>query len=313
MRRLDIPALEIFVAAVEEKSLSKAAERENLVTSAVSKRITELERQLGKALLIRHGRGVEPTPAGTLLYQRAKAIVRNVQLTEEAISGFASDGLAKIRLAANPSTILQFLPTQIATYLAKAPDTRIDLLEGHSYDIPRMIADGNADIGIYHSAHPAPGVVSYPYLTDRVGLVVPQGHPLAAKKSLFLEETLDYDLLGNFPRHSLEAFLALTYQSLSRPPNVKIQVSNFEARCHMVRAGLGIAVVPERIARAYLADLRLELLQLEDPWAIRQFHVCVRDITNMKPTVAGLLADLVQATQPDPLISARRNVAAFSR
>ena len=312
MRRLDIPALEIFVAAVEEKSLSKAAERENLVTSAVSKRITELERQLGKALLIRHGRGVEPTPAGTLLYQRAKAIVRNVQLTEEAISGFASDGLAKIRLAANPSTILQFLPTQIATYLAKAPDTRIDLLESHSYDIPRMVADGSADMGIYHSAHPAPGVASYPYLTDRVGLVVPQGHPLAVKKSLFLEEALDYDLLGYFPRHSLEAFLALTYQSLSRPPNVKIQVSNFEARCHMVRAGLGIAVVPERIARAYLADLRLELLQLEDPWAIRQFHVCVRDPANLKPFVAGLLADLVQATQPDPLISARRSVEAFS-
>ena len=310
MRRLDIPALEIFVAAVEEKSLSKAADRENLVTSAVSKRITELERQVGKALLTRHGRGVEPTPAGVLLYQRAKAILRSVQLTEEAIAGFAADGLAKIRLVANPSTILQFLPTHIANYLVKAPDTRIDLLEGHSYDIPRLVAEGNADLGIYHASHPAPGVSSYPYLTDRVGLVVPQGHPLAIRKTLSLEEALDYDLLGHFPRHSLEAFLQLTYQSLSRPPNVRIQVTNFEARCHMVRAGLGIAVVPERIARAYLADLKLELPRLEDDWAVRQFYICVRDAGNMKSEVAGLLASLAHASPPDPLISARQSVAA---
>jgi DNA-binding transcriptional LysR family regulator len=313
MRRLDIPTLEIFIAAVEEKSLSKAADRENLVTSAISKRITELERQTGKALLIRHGRGVEPTPAGNLLYQRAKAILRSVQLTEDAITGFAADGMAKIRLAANPSTILQFLPGHIASYLARSPDTRIDLLEGHSYDIPRIVADDDADIGIYHAAHPAPGVDSHPYMTDRVGLVVPRNHPLAAKQSLFLEEALDYDLLGYFPRHSLEAFLSLTYQSLSRPPNVKAQVSNFEARCHMIHAGLGIGIVPERIARSYLADLQLELLRLEDAWAVRQFYICVPGGGNLKEAVAGLLSHLLNIDQPDPGISARQHIVASTR
>ena len=107
MKKLDIPALEIFVAAVEEKSLSKAAERENLVTSAASKRVAELERHLGRTLLHRHGRGVEPTSAGALLYQRAKAILRSVQLTEQAINGYSLNGQATIRLASNPSTIQQ--------------------------------------------------------------------------------------------------------------------------------------------------------------------------------------------------------------
>ncbi|WP_234041064.1 LysR family transcriptional regulator [Advenella mandrilli] len=68
MKKLDVSTLEIFIAAVEERSLSRAAERENLVTSSVSKRITELEEYLKKPLFLRHGRGVEPTPAGTLLY-----------------------------------------------------------------------------------------------------------------------------------------------------------------------------------------------------------------------------------------------------
>ncbi len=292
MKKLDIPALEIFVAAVEEKSLSKAAERENLVTSAASKRVAELERHLERTLLHRHGRGVEPTPAGALLYQRAKAILRSVQLTESAINGYSTDGQAKIRLASNPSTILQFLPGVMGRFLADRRDVSVDLLDAHSYDIPRMVAEASVDIGIYHADHPVPGVSSFPFRRDRVGLVVPVGHPLAGRAELFLEDALDYDLLGYFPRHSLDQFLAYAGQTLTRPPNVKLQVSNFETRCRMIREGLGIGIVPEGIARTYLASMGLVLLRLRDAWAERQFYVCVRDATQLARPVEELLRAL---------------------
>lgn len=237
MKKLDVSTLEIFIAAVEERSLSRAAERENLVTSSVSKRITELEEYLKKPLFLRHGQGVEPTPAGTLLYQHAKSILRNIKFTENLISEFDTDGLAKVRLMANPSTILQFLPADMAEFLSKNTNTSIDLIESHSYDIPRLIIEDQADIGIYHADQPATGVISYLYKKDRVGLVVPNGHPLSTRKELYLEETLDFDLLGYFPRHSLASFLSYVGTTVSRPPNVKLQVSNFEARCRMIQEG----------------------------------------------------------------------------
>jgi DNA-binding transcriptional LysR family regulator len=296
MKKLDIPALEIFVAAVEEKSLAKAAERTNVVTSAASRRIAELERHLGRALLHRHGRGVEPTPAGVLLYQRAKAILRSVQLAEQAVDSYSTDGHAKIRLAANPSTLLQFLPAPMARFLDGRRNVAVDLLEAHSYDIPRMVADGAVDIGIYHADHPAPGVSSFPFRRDRVGLVVPRGHPLADRASLRLEEALDFDLLGYFPRHSLDQFLDYVGQTVSRPPKVKLQVANFEARCRMIREGLGIGVVPEGIARTYLAAMGLVLLRLEDAWAERHFFICVRDAAGLSP----LMADLLAVLRPEP-------------
>ena len=289
MKRINTVDLEIFVSAVEETSFSKAAERNDLVTSAVSKRIAELERRLGKVLLYRHGRGVEPTPAGSLLYRQAKALLRNAQMVEESIAGFDAGGLPKIRLASNPSTILQFLPVPLARYLRTRPDVLVDLIESHSYDVPRMIVDGDADIGIYHAAYLAPGVVSYRYRTDRVGLVVPRGHALAECNALFLEDALDYDLLGYFPRHSLDSFLQLVDRTISRPPNVKLQVSNFETRCVMIREGLGIAIVPELIAARYLDDMGLVLLRLNDEWAERQFYVCVRDALTMSQPVGELL------------------------
>lgn len=286
---MDLSTLTTFIAAVEEKSLSKAAEREDRVVSAVSKRITELEKSLNRVLLYRHNRGVEPTPAGTLLYQRAKAIMRSLELTEAVISTFSTEGQVKIRLAANPSCVLQFLPRLMSKFLKDRDDLSIDLLEVHSFDIPRLTSNGTADIGIYHGSRPAPGVYSVPFTHDRVGLVVPIGHPLAQKKSLHLEEALDYDFLGYFPQHSLDRFLAYVGDSISRPPNVKLQVSNFETRCRMIREGLGIGIVPEQIAQNYLQSMGLVLLRLNDDWARRDFYLCMRDSMQNRPVATELL------------------------
>jgi DNA-binding transcriptional LysR family regulator len=297
--KIDIPALSLFVAAVEDKSLSRAAERAHVVTSAASKRIIELERQLGVVLLHRHGRGVEPTPAGAMLYQRAKAILRGVRLAEEAVAEFAPTGMAKIRLVANRSTMLHFIPVVISRYLARTPDTRIDLLERLSFDIPRLVVEGEADIGVYHSIRPAPGVTSYPYISDRVVLVVPNGHALASRGSLRLEEAVEYDFIGYFPRHSFEAFMELAEQSLSRPLNVRVQVTNFEARCTMVQQGLGLAIMPEQGARMHAANMGLTCLRLCDEWAAREYFLCVRDATALRAPVADLVTHMLQARGDD--------------
>jgi DNA-binding transcriptional LysR family regulator len=229
-----------------------------------------------------------------------------VQLAQDALSSYAIDGIAKIRLAANPSTLLQFLPTDISGFLKQAPDARIDLVEALSVDIPRMISNGDADIGIYHGKTPSPGVHSLHYRADRVGLVIPRGHALEAKGALRLEEALDYDFLGYFPHYTFDAFLALVSGTISRPLTVKTQVSNFEARCRLVREGLGIAVVAEGIAKNYLSMMNLSLLTLTDNWASRDFYVCVRDKDSLAPTIASLFQYLSQCAHMEQHYSMAR-------
>lgn len=73
-------------------------------------------------------------------------------------------------MVANSSTVLRFLPTDISSFARKMPAARVDLLEAFSYDVPRMVADGQGDIGIYHAEHPASGVVSLPDRRDRARL-----------------------------------------------------------------------------------------------------------------------------------------------
>jgi DNA-binding transcriptional LysR family regulator len=293
--KIDLSALQMLVAAIEERSLAKAGERQHLVTSAASKRIAELERQVGTALLVRHNRGVEPTPAGAALYHKAKAILNSVRTLEDMCEEFSPDGIPKIRLAANRSAIVQFLPADIGAFQSESPKSRLDLVEAYSSDIPRMVSDQEVDIGIYHAAGAAPGVVSFPYRSDHVVLVVPRGHPLSRTSALHLDDARTYDFLGYFPRHSFEAFLELAGPSLTGPMNVKIQVANYEARCRMVREGLGIAVMPELIADTYLNQLGLVKLRLLDDWAKRQFYVCARDRAHMRMAAGDLFDFLVRA------------------
>jgi DNA-binding transcriptional LysR family regulator len=295
MKKLDTHLLEIFVSVVEKKSLTHAGVEMNLVVSAISKRINELERHVGKSLLKRHGRGIVPTDAGELLYLHAKSILRSLRAASEALAEFGNNGIRKIRLLANQTTIVQSLPAQIASYLAETKNTSIDLIEGHSVDIPATVSDGDADVGIYHAKYPAAGVLSYPYRKDRVGLVVPKGHPLEARRAIFFEEALDYPLLGGFPRHSLDLFLELAGDSVSRPPNVVFSVSNFEARCHMVKEGVGIAMLPEDIAVRYISNLGLGMVRIEDPWAERQFYGCMREPEAEGGPASSLLMHLCRA------------------
>lgn len=295
--KTDLSGLQMLVSAVEAKSLSRAAERENLATSAASKRIAELERRLGVELLVRHARGVEPTAAGAALYHRAKAILRSVELAESTVAQFDAGGMPKIRLAANRSSIIQYLTQALSRYFACEPGAQIDLQERYSYDIPRLVTDGEADIGIYHALTPAPGVYSMPYRQDRVVLVTPLDHPLARLEETTLEAVKDYPFVGYFPRHSYEAFLSLTESSLTRPLNVRIEVSNYEARCRLIRDNVGIGVMPELIAALYLSRYGLKAIRLLDDWAHRQFYLCAAegDPSALRPALAGFVEHLMRA------------------
>jgi DNA-binding transcriptional LysR family regulator len=293
--KMDLPGLQMLVAAIEAMSLSKAAERENLATSAASKRIAELERRLGTKLLVRHGRGVEPTPAGAALYHRAKAILRSVELAQNSVAEFGMSGQPKIRLAANRSSIIQFLPQALSRYYVSEPNVQIELQERYSYDIPRLIADADSDIGIYHAVTPAPGIHSIAYHRDRVVLVVPLDHPLATHNETMLEAAKDYPFVGYFPRHSYEAFLSLAEDGLSRPLNVRIEVSNYEARCRMIRERIGIGIMPELIAASYLGRYGLRAIRLLDGWATRQFYIGLRNSGEQQPLLATFIAHLLAA------------------
>jgi len=89
-RPLDPVSLQHFVAVCEEGNIARAAARESLVASALSKRIAALEAEVGVALLVRRRRGVEPTPAGQALLARSRELLSGLQQLRIELTGFTS-------------------------------------------------------------------------------------------------------------------------------------------------------------------------------------------------------------------------------
>jgi DNA-binding transcriptional LysR family regulator len=188
----------------------------------------------------------------------------------------------------------------VASFL-RAPQNnaiRVDIEERSSRDVVRGLREGTASVGICWDAADLEGLQTIPYDTDHLSVIAYPGHPLADRTSVRFEETLGFDHVGlpaSTAVHSMLARVAamagtvLTYRSI---------VTSFEAELRVVRAELGISVVPKEIAQTYAGAMGLKIIPLEDTWARRAFAICFREEASL-PTAARLLVDYLRERARD--------------
>lgn len=115
-RRIDLTSLQLFVAVCELGSIGRAAEREFIAASAVSKRLSDLEATLETPLLYRHTRGVKLTPAGESLLHHARSVLFSLEKMQAELSEYAEGVRGHVRIHANISAIVQFLPEDLGAF-----------------------------------------------------------------------------------------------------------------------------------------------------------------------------------------------------
>jgi len=275
-RPIDPVTLRLFIAVCEEGHIARAAEREAIVASAVSKRLGALEAELGVALLVRDRRGTAPTAAGEALLRRAREVLGGMERLRAELSEFASGVQGSVRVLASPSVLAEQLPDDIARFLARHPTVQIQLDERVSTDIVRSIREGAADLGVLWDAGDLAGLQVHPYRRDHLCVAMPRNHPWTRRPSLRFEDTLDQVTVGVAPGGLMEALLRRQAALLGRLPMQRIQVSSLDAACRIVAAGLGLAILPREAAAPHADAGRLALVALDEPWAKRQFVVCSR-------------------------------------
>src|SRR6185369_8467763 len=179
-------------------------------------------------------------------------ILSDVDQLAAELSDHAAGLVGVVRLWANTSAVTQFLPQDIAAFANANPGVRIELEEENSSETVLAVLDGRADLGIFADRTPALGLHLLPYREDRLVLVVPKGHALAARKTLRFEEAIDYDF-ASLPRGtSLALRLQAETEALGRRLKIRIHVRSFDAMCQMVAAGMGVAVLPRDAIQAQL-------------------------------------------------------------
>lgn len=289
MRRIDFVTLRLFVAIADERSLTRAAEREHLALAAVSKRVSDLEGQLGVSLLYRQPKGVELTPAGHALLHHARNLLDNLQQLDADLSEFSQGVKGHVRIHANTSAVIEFLPEDLSVFARRHPEVKIDLEERISSDTLRALREGLTDIGIFAGHMPAEDLQVFAYREDRLVLVTPREHPLAARDRIALGEATGFDFIGLQQDASLHALLQQSAQQMGTPLRLRIQVRSFEAICRMIHTGMGVGVLPEQVVRNYLPALDVAIVPLSDPWARRELKIGVRNLDSLSVTARQML------------------------
>jgi DNA-binding transcriptional LysR family regulator len=156
--RYDLTSLDIFITVAEERNLTRVGRMKHLAVSAISKRVSELESQVGAPLLVRNARGVDLTPAGQSLLFYARQVRQTLAQLDQELGDYTAGVKGHLRIHAITSALSQFLPQDIADFVSLYPQIKFDIEERVGSAVIRAVADGRADLGIIASQTPAQGL-----------------------------------------------------------------------------------------------------------------------------------------------------------
>lgn len=292
-RRIDAHSLRLFVTAAREGSIARGAAKEHIAASALSRRIADLEQALDAALVVRSPRGIELTAAGRVVYERAVKIDQDIEALKREAQAHEEDVSGTVRLAANPSSIVGYLPERLKQYTSTYPKVRIALSESDTADILRACSDDRADVGIAVKTELDHNLESWFFASDPLLVVLPLSHPLQELSQLHFEHVMRYPIIGIRRGGALDALLHIQGYNEGSSLDTAVQVGSFDAACRMVEVGLGVAVMPQSAARAYAGTERFVRRPLDEAWAARELYVYAMKKTPRLRAVQHLIDTLL--------------------
>jgi len=288
----DLTDLRLFIQIAELKSLTRAAERAHLSLAAASNRVKEMESRFGVRLLYRESKGVRLAPAGETLLQHAQQFMQQVERLKSDMQQYNNGIKGHIRIFANTTAVTEFMPEVLGEFLAKHPQVNVALEERLNHDIVRGVQEGTADIGIVAGEIVGPGLEVLNFSTDRLVLATALDHPLAKAGSVAFADTLAYDHIGLHEGSTLQHFLNRIVTEQGQQLKLRIQVRSFEAMCRMIESHVGIGVLPQSAAQRLGKSMKIALVELREPWAVRERSVVVQQLAAL-PQYARELVDVI--------------------
>ncbi|MBU1041430.1 MAG: LysR family transcriptional regulator [Proteobacteria bacterium] len=297
----DLTDLRLFLHVVESGSITSGAERAFLALASASARIRNMEDTLGVKLLTRGRRGVAPTEAGHALMRHAHNIMQDWERMVGDVSEYGQGLKGHVRLLCNTSTITEFLPEVLSSYLTAHPNVGVDIIERLSTEIVQELLENKADLGVVAKTSDVGALTTFPFRTLKLVLVVSPKHPLASRRTTSFAETLDYDFVGLAEGSSIQRYLEAHASRVGKRINYRVRLRGFMAASRLVEDNVGIAVIPETAALRCKKSMNLRVVRLTDVWATRQLMLCVRDFAHQPLHVRELVEHIREpTTPPDP-------------
>lgn len=293
--RFDLTTLRLLLATAELGSITRAAEAMAIATTAASRRIADIEEQFGLQIFERRPHGMQPTEAGLALLAHARNMLRIVDHMHDDAQSFNEGGRGLVRLAVCTSAAIQFVPGDLLRHRQAHPQIDIEIIETTSRDVLKARALGHTELGIAEAGaiETPQGFACRPYRSDRLVLVVPRDHGLAGTAAVTMADILRHDVISLVEGTAVDGLLARQAALRQQDLRCAVRARSFETMLSMVRAGLGVGVVPDSIALWLAEGPAFCRIPIAEDWAERHFVICHRsspDASSTTLTVADFLA-----------------------
>jgi DNA-binding transcriptional LysR family regulator len=236
--------LRYFLEIARCQSIRQAAEELNVAASALSRHVSNLERELGVPLFERHARGLRLTAAGEVVAAGARRALRQIERISSDVDDLRDLRRGHVSVYAVEGVVADFLLPLLSEFIRSYPRVTYDIVVGGTQDVIEALVDDQADIGVAFNLQPNSAIDVVYEAEHPVYVVVAKGHPLADRRTLTLKE-LSLQPLG-LPNRSfgIRQLLdrAAAQQGISLKPSVT--VNSIEMTKAYVRTCRGLTVLP---------------------------------------------------------------------
>ena len=286
--------IKAFVALAELRNFTRAAQHCHLSQSAFSTLIRTLEEAISIRLFDRDTRKVELTAEGRLFVEGASRLLDDFRNALLDLGEHAARRRGRVSLAALPSLAAGWLPPVLADFRRQHPGIELDVADALSESCVERVRSGQADFSLAAVRATAPELRTDPFCTDRFHLVCNREHRLARRRRVTLAELAGEPFIHLARNSSVRQHV----EAAIRPAQLNrvMELEQLSTVAGMVRAGLGITVVPT-LTLFYFADAALVTRPLKAPDLKREIFV-IRPRDRSLSIAAQALLDFMIARKP---------------
>lgn len=296
-------ALKAFVMVAEELHFGRAAQRLHMSQPPLSQQIRQFEEAVGAQLLTRTTRSVQLTPAGRLMLERARQMLRDADSVVNTVQRVSRGEAGSLTLGFSHSTVYRVLPLALKTYRAIYPNVKLDLQQMTSDHLADGILSGRIDLALLRLSPTmmATELVISVVAHDPMVLVMPSEHPLAAVSMVPVQALnelpfISYDPVGARYFHEL---IESVFTAGGVRPTIT-HVSILPTMLALVESGMGVALVPSSMVTMHQSSLVSRPLSgIGDTGMAKLWSAWQRDNTN--PAVRAFANILPSATLAVPV------------
>ncbi|MCL2200900.1 MAG: selenium metabolism-associated LysR family transcriptional regulator [Oscillospiraceae bacterium] len=278
---MDFRQLEAYAKVIELNSFSKAAEAIAMSQSSVSIYISSLEKELGTTLINRSTKEMSPTLSGKLFYESAKELLSLKHNTIYRIKNISENFSGEISILASSVPAQYILPKAVAVFSRAYPDISFNVKQIESFDVARSIASQKADIGFLGGTVVEDKCEFREFMTEKMVFIAPSHDKgFLDSKEYPLEELLyGHNFISreknSGAKFQYESFFLEQDINLSKI-NSSISFDNNQSIINAVINGLGISIVSEFAARAYIEQKMIKVIRLKARLPERKFYFVLK-------------------------------------